>query len=217
MDQHIASFGGVADGDLVFCREQGVAYQADMSRPIDYGQAYFDMYVGYGGSATEIRLNAARRRIVDHYAGYKTFVLDIGIGSGAFLASRPMTFGYDVNPVAKHWLGSRDLYRDDFENFRAFTFWDVLEHIPRPADYFDRMADGSLLFTSMPIFAGLDEVRKSKHYKPNEHFYYFTRDGFVNWMALHGFVLLEHNTDETAAGRESIGTFAFALSGRRKA
>jgi hypothetical protein len=211
MDRYIAAFAAAPDGDLMFCSGNGVAYQADMGRPIDYGQAYFDMYRGYAGSEIERRLNEARVGLVNRHAGADCPLIDIGIGSGAFIRARPRTFGCDVNPVATAWLESRGLHRDDLENFAAYSFWDVLEHVSTPAGYFDRMRNGAHVFISMPIFAHLEDVRGSKHYKPNEHFYYFTEAGFIAWMALHGFRHLESNVAETLAGRESIGSFAFRL------
>jgi hypothetical protein len=211
LDQHIARFDAVADRDLAFCVEQGVAYQIDMTSPIDYGQRYFEMYAAYEGQPVALMLNAARVRLVNRHAGAARGVLDIGIGSGEFISSRQKTFGWDVNPVAMTWLQDRGLAAADFAAFTAFTMWDVLEHVPTPADYFERMPNGSFLFVSMPIFDDLTRVRLSKHYKPNEHFYYFTEKGLVGWLARHGFVHLETNDDETRAGREAIKSFAFRL------
>lgn len=209
MDQYIAGFAGARDRDLVLCHANGVAYQADMSRPIDYGAAYFGMYAGYAGTEIERRLNIARASLVNGYASDACEVLDIGVGSGAFIRYRAHTYGFDVNPVARDWLQDAGRWRPRLEDFRAFSMWDVLEHVPRPADYFNRMAPRSLLFLSMPIFDGLDEVRASKHYKPDEHFYYFTEQGLIDWLTLHGFRHLETNDDETRAGREAIKSFAF--------
>jgi hypothetical protein len=85
----------------------------------------------------------------------------------------------------------------------------VLEHVETPDDYFRRIHDGAYLFTSLPIFTDLTKVRQSKHYRPDEHLYYFSEDGFVNWMAHHRFKLLERDDFETRAGREAILSFAF--------
>ena len=52
-------------------------------------------------------------------------------------------------------------------------------------------------------------IRDSKHYRPGEHLYYFTELGFAQWMARHGFELLEVSNFETKAGRDSILSFAF--------
>lgn len=212
MDHFIARFAAVADRDLMFCLGSGgIAYQADMERPCDYGQAYFDMYAAYDGKPATGAINRARVDLVDRHAGSECGVLDIGIGSGHFIRARPKTYGTDVNPVALRWLDDNGFLRSDLSEFRAFTMWDVLEHVPTPADYFDQMAVGSFLFLSMPIFDDLAKVRLSKHYKPNEHLYYFTEAGLIGWLALYGFKCLEVNDNETKAGRESVKSFAFQL------
>ena len=54
--------------------------------------------------------------------------------------------------------------------FNAFTFWDVLEHVENPESYFGWMRDGAVVFVSLPVFDDLNQVRASKHYRPNEHF-----------------------------------------------
>lgn len=203
--KHTAEF----DGDLILCRGLGVAYQHDQSASVAYDIDYFDKYRGYEGTEIAQRINAARLDLVSrHVAG--DFVLDIGVGSGEFVKNRPNTFGYDINPAAAAWLKGCGLWSDRFEDFRAFTFWDVLEHVRDPGvDYFGRIAGGAWLFTSLPIFGDLTQVRVSKHYRPNEHYYYWTESGFVRWMARHGFTLREINEDETRAGRDSIVSFAF--------
>jgi hypothetical protein len=66
-----------------------------------------------------------------------------------------------------------------------------------------------MVFVSIPIFTDLDHIKRSKHYRPNEHLWYFTREGLVKWMHGHGFGLAEENRMETDLGREDIGTFVF--------
>lgn len=197
------------DGDLVICRDKGFAYQHDMSKSVPYDGDYFDKYVGYEGQEIAKRINAARIGLVNKYAGSRANVLDVGIGSGEFIKSRPQTRGFDINPKAAAWLKAERLWAESFELFPAVTFWDVIEHIPEPAQYFDRIRGGAFLFTSIPVFADLGRIRESKHYRPNEHYYYWTKQGFIDWLAMHGFKLLEVNDDETKAGRESILSFAF--------
>lgn len=208
MDQIIAGLSFVEDGDLRLCLEDGVAYQHDQSALVEYGADYFKKYQQYEGQEVARKINAGRVALVDKYIGRGT-VLDIGIGSGEFIKNRPLTWGVDVNPVAKRWLQQNRLWADELHSFRGYTAWDVLEHVPTPADYFTHMASGSYLFTSVPIFADLTRIRQSKHYRPSEHLYYFTRDGLVWWMGLHGFALLEAQTFEIEAGREAIESFAF--------
>lgn len=210
MDRFICGFVAEADGDLMLCRDDGVAYQADMSASVPYDAAYFAKYVGYEGQEIARRINAGRVALVNEYVGERAVVLDVGIGSGEFIKSRPETFGHDVNPVAVEWLKERKLYSwGMLHAYNAYTFWDVLEHVPEPETYFNKMAGGSYLFICLPIFDDLSRIRESKHYRPNEHYYYWTKRGFVQWMALYGFELLTIRDFETMAGRENILSFAF--------
>lgn len=209
MDPHMAGFASEADGDLMICARAGCAYQADMSLSVPYDAAYFDKYVGYEGSEIAVKLNSGRVAFVNSFAGDDTYVLDIGIGCGEFIKSRPKTFGTDVNEKAIAWLKANGKWAESLWAFQAFTFWDVLEHVRRPNDYFRQMTIGSQVFVSMPIFSDIRRVRESKHYRPNEHYFYFTESGFVDWMAMYGFKLLATSDFESVAGREDILSFAF--------
>lgn len=209
MDEIIRDYPAVADGDLMLCPDNGTAYQRDMSIRVPYDESYFNKCLGYEDKEIALKINAGRIALVDLYVGHDKPVLDVGIGSGEFIKKRPLTFGYDVNPAAERWLRAQHRWRDDFETFRAFTFWDVLEHVERPADYFGRMPGACYLFTSLPIFDDLTRIRESKHYRPGEHLYYWTAAGFVAWMKLHRFGMLCSQSFEIEAGRESILSFAF--------
>src|SRR3990167_7023132 len=204
MDRMIKRFDAVADDDLMLCPQRGIAYQRDMSIRVGYDAAYFDKCRGYEDQEIALAINAGRVALVDKHAGSAASVLDVGVGSGEFIKKRTNTFGYDINPRALEWLRAEGRYSEDFSAFNAFTFWDVIEHIEIPELYFRAMPESSYLFTSLPIFADLTRIRDSKHYRPGEHLYYWTESGFVEWMALHRFELLERQEFEIAAGRDSI-------------
>lgn len=216
MDRFIASMPFEDDGDLALCREHGVAYQKDMSNLVCYDAEYYDKCKSYEDQAIALKINAGRIELVNRYVGPLGRVLDIGIGSGEFIKKRPHTFGCDVNPVAIEWLRRNDLWSSRLDEFAGCTFWDVLEHVPQPELYLKQIRLHAHLFTSIPIFYGLGGIRLSKHYRPNEHLYYFEERGFVAWMALHGFMLLETQDFEIQAGRESILSFAFKRVRRPK-
>ena len=215
MDRLIKRFDCVNDDGLRICKQRGVAYQDDMSMPVAYDAAYFEHYCAFAGTPIECALNAGRLALVARYAHAGAKVLDVGVGSGAFvravndagldLAAK----GYDINPRGVEWLREAGLYADDPGQFEVVTFWDSLEHMEEPESMLGRVAKGALVFVAIPIFEDLSRIRESRHHKPREHFYYFTARGFIDWMALYGFRLLEQSTHETDAGRESIGAFAF--------
>jgi hypothetical protein len=118
-----------------------------------------------------------------------------------------MTFGFDINPWTISDLIDKGLFLDPFEHqVEAACFWDVLEHFPDPSEVLERVK--TWVFLSIPLFANMDHAKKSKHFKPGEHLWYFTHDGIVDFMSENGFGLKESNSDETK-WREDIGSYAF--------
>lgn len=212
MDAFISRLASRKDGELELCLEHGIAYQRDQSSLIDYGAEYFNKCAGYEGQDIANAINRGRVELVaKHYCPVSN-VLDIGIGSGEFIKKRPNTWGYDINQTAALWLKKNSLWSNSIMAFDAFTMWDVIEHVPTPADYFNKMPIGAWLFTSIPIFHDLTRIRESKHYRPDEHLYHFTESGFIAWMRMHGFDTHAVEDFETRAGRESIRSFALRKS-----
>lgn len=177
-----------------------------------YGAAYWENYQKYRQSPIAYRLMRRRVELVEAFVPGEP-VVDIGIGSGHFVEERGYgeaspTFGYDVNPIAVAWLKERGLWRDPYEApVDAACLWDTLEHMEKPEDFLARVRQW--IFVSIPIFDGPEHVLRSKHFKTDEHFFYFTRSGFVAWMRVRGWRLVEENRMETELGREDIGTFVF--------
>lgn len=213
LDRFIAEFPSISDGALELCPAHGTAYQRNMAVRAAYDESYFNKCRSYEDQEIALKINAGRIALVDRYIGTAP-CLDIGIGSGEFIKKRCNTFGYDINPVAVEWLNARGLYCDDFASFGAFTFWDVIEHVARPEDYLSKIRPSAYLFVCLPIFLDLADIRQSRHYRPGEHLYYWTGKGFVAWMRLHGFELLEIQDYEITAGRDSILSFAFIRDNR---
>jgi Methyltransferase domain len=174
-----------------------------------YDRSYFEKYVGYSRTARGVALTDARVELVRRHVGEEP-VVDIGIGSGDFIEKRGtrITSGYDVNPEAIRWLLERGLWCDPyFKDQPNVTCFDSLEHLKRPEHLVARVEKH--LFLSIPIFEDRDHVLRSKHFRKDEHFYYFTRDGLIRWMSAQGFALREENRMEVELGREDIGTFVF--------
>lgn len=207
MDRFIAEFVAEQDDDLMLAHRDGVAWQTDMSYRMTV--PYFEKCFGYTGSEIADRIHAGRRDFVNKFVGDDFPVLDIGVGAGEFIKWRSHTMGYDVDPKAVAWLKSSGKWSDQFGRFRAFTFWDVIEHVETPEDYFRHMVTGSRVFVCVPIFDDLRRIRESRHYRPGEHLYYFTARGFIAWMGMHRFELIGRSAHECAAGRDSVLTFAF--------
>lgn len=172
-----------------------------------YDEAYFAKYVGYAKTARGRLLNRQRVSLVRrHWPGA---VVDVGIGCGSFIeAIGDDSKGFDINPAAVRWLIKHNCFRDPYlHGVDAATFWDSIEHI---ADFPSLLARvRQFVFISVPIFEGSAHVLRSKHYRRDEHYWYFTEAGLTRLMARLGWALVESNDAETRAGREGIGSFAF--------
>jgi Methyltransferase domain len=175
-----------------------------------YDEDYFRNFENNAQTPLGRALMDARHEFVERH--YQSTLIDVGIGSGAFIdlrrSRRRKTYGYDVNPVAIAWLDERSLLVDPYlVSVDAVTLWDVIEHI---ADFQSLLARvRKWVFLSLPIFTDHEHVLRSKHFKPDEHCWYFTREGLAYAMKRCGFVLDSESNIETELGREDIGSFAF--------
>jgi hypothetical protein len=210
MDEVIASYRHVPFEELEFCPREGVMYQRDMSFSVNYGREYMDNYVRLENTTIAKRLNEGRTCITEKYASR---LLDIGIGSGEFIKSSKIdVLGYDINPHGVEWLKERNIFADPYASMpdvEGLTFWDSLEHIPCPSRLLSLVPQGVFVFFSLPIFTDLTRLKQSKHYKTNEHYYYFTTNGMIQYMNDSGFELKEISDFESRSGREDILTFVF--------
>jgi len=177
---------------------------------VPYDREYFERFDRDAHTPLGCALMMARVEFVDRH--HRGTLVDVGIGSGAFIEQRQAggqtTYGYDVNPVGLRWLDERMLLLDPYKcPCNAISLWDVLEHIP---DYRPLLANvKKWVFLSLPIFRDAEHVLRSKHFRPTEHCWYFSRPGLVFAMKQCGFELVSESNVETELGREDIGTFAF--------
>lgn len=203
-----AQFNALLSASLCWLPEHGIGwYPVHETR---YDADYFEKYRQYEDTELGQQILQARLDLVARH--YRGCVLDVGIGSGQFVAARQNTYGYDVNPAGVAWLRARNRYVDLYVSpdagwSPALTFWDSLEHIPDPGAAVARAA--RWVFASLPIFDDAAHVLRSRHFRRDEHYWYFTRDGFVDWMAAQGFVVREENDAESLLGRDGIMSFAF--------
>jgi Methyltransferase domain len=188
----------------------GIGYYPVETAGAPYDQEYFDRYARNAETNLGRALMRARCDFVEQH--FRGTLVDVGIGSGAFVETRRKrkrtTYGYDVNPAALRWLDEQMLLVDPYMiPFAGMTLWDVLEHM---ADFQSLLANCSeWLFLSLPIFRDVEHALRSKHFRPDEHYWYFTRDGLLFAMAACGFVLETESAVETELGREDIWTYAF--------
>lgn len=195
-------FETLSEGQLKWLPSLGVGYYEVKESP--YDQSYFNKYVSYEGSEICTELNNSRVDLVKTYSS--DYVLDIGIGSGSFIKAHGKAYGYDINPAGVAWLKERDLYMEP-KQVHAVTFWDSFEHIRNPADILSEVT--GLVFMSIPLFNGVNHILRSKHFRKDEHYWYFTQTGLITYMSNLGFLMLESNRMESDIGREDIGSFVF--------
>jgi len=187
---------------LIWLPELGIGYYEVEESP--YDEHYFNKYASYEGSAVCNQLNKFRVDLVNkHHSGT---VLDVGIGSGSFIMAHGNAFGTDINPAAIRWLKDHRLYQEP-EKEEAVTFWDSFEHIKDPACVLNHVS--KWVFMSIPLFDSYSHVLSSKHFRKDEHYWYFTFNGLCLYMKMHGFDFIEFNRGETDIGREDIGSFVF--------
>lgn len=172
-----------------------------------YDEYYFHKYEEMSKTNQGEKLTKSRIELINrHYSGW---VLDVGIGSGQFISERPHTVGFDVNKSAVHWLKEKRLYRNLYgRKYVALSFWDSLEHIDEP--HLAIQQAKNWVFLSIPIFTCGEHALRSHHFRSDEHIWYFTHKGIVNFFDSEGFELIEHNIIETKLGRDGIGSYAFS-------
>ena len=199
-------FGALRAQALQWLPELGIGWYPVTEAP--YDAAYWERYRLMDETPAGARLTADRCAWVRQHAGPEPGVVcDVGIGGGRFVQEFGAR-GCDVNPSALAWLEQCGRLHDlRGEGADVATFWDSLEHIHDPVPLLAGVR--RWVFTSLPIFSGPDHVLRSKHYRRDEHCWYFTREGLALFMGLLGFELRGVSVMEQNAGREDIGTFAF--------
>lgn len=192
---------------LAWYQELGIGYYPVSEQPYDL--AYFEKYKAMAETDIGKALNKARIDLVNKYTDKD--VLDIGIGSGAFIKERLNTKGFDINPFAVEWLIENKLYKHFFDNSNSLTFWDSLEHIHNPKMLLESAKE--YVFISCPIYDGLNRLLESKHFRKDEHCWYWTHKGLINFMQYYGFEIIEMNWQESDLGRQDIASFVFKRIG----
>jgi hypothetical protein len=202
-----ATFHEWATAGLVWLPERGMGFYPVAEQP--YDAAYFEKYQRYAATPMGYAITAARANLVMRHALPRQLV-DVGIGCGDFvLAMGDGAFGFDVNPAGVSWLEERGRFRDPREHpVDILTFWDAIEHLPDAAAFV--AAAREWVFCSLPIVPGDGPPPLDwKHFRRDEHCWYWTRAGLIRWMSEQGFECVEVNAMETLLGREDIESFAF--------
>lgn len=203
-------FGAITRAELTWWPRLNIGWYPCETGIRPYNKAYFKRLKEASETDIGKALMKARCALVERH--FRGTIIDVGSGCGAFIDERRKwrrtTYGWDVCPASLEWLEQRQLLIDPMlVPFHGASLWDVLEHI---ADFRPLLANiKEWVFLSLPIFRDMDHVLASKHFRPTEHFWYFTRDGLENLMRSLGFDCVEVNDEETKIGREDILSFAF--------
>jgi len=109
-------------------------------------------------------------------------VVDIGSGNGEFAKCASSHFKriYEYDLVGET-ISKEELMNT---NWDLAVFSDVVEHYPDLNEFIEvpwRYAMVS--FPETPEFANFEEMKKWRHFKPNEHLWYMTGTGFVDWAS----------------------------------
>lgn len=177
-----------------------------------YEDFYFNASIKNSESPIAAELTQSRVKYVNTYT--KALILDFGVGCGQFLHARGNCLGYDICPQAVAWLKREGLFFNPYEEdldkhgIKAITFFDSLEHLQKPEKILKRIT-GQYVFISLPIFRDKTHALESKHFKPREHYWYFTQHSIRAFMKDSGFSLLDCRDSEMLIGREDIMSYVF--------
>lgn len=212
--------GNIGGGQMLWVEPAGFGYLGGATTCI-YDAGYFQHYRRICETPVAKALNRFRVDLVLAHLGDASdgapgqTVLDVGIGDGAFLraAAQRVPFGVvelygcDINPLGVEYLEQTgQLAQLDQEGgFDVVCFWDVLEHLEDPR--VGLRAAKTTALVSIPIFESQLHALRSRHFKPGEHLWYFTRRGFLAFADQEGFDCVDILATESAIGRDGIETF----------
>lgn len=198
-----------------FCWDDNCGYGYLPVSDFPYDDAYFDKYTEYEKTDFGKALNEWRVQLVRRFSNGR--VLDIGIGCGTFLKATENCVGYDICPKAVGWLRERDLYlspyNGDLSSIDTVTFFDSFEHI-EDLDLIMRKIESKKIIMSIPIFRDYSDAIHSKHFRPNEHFHYFTINALISFMRAYNQRCVWVSDYESTLGRDSIISFCFSPAKR---
>lgn len=194
----------LAQEQLVWLPELGVGWYPVKESP--YDDAYWQNYRQMDATPVGTVLTARRVDWARRWGANAARTVDVGIGGGRFCVEFGCK-GWDINPHALEWLLSSGRALDpSLRKVDTATFWDSLEHIHDPRPILANVE--RCVLVSMPIYRNVAHILGSKHFKKDEHCWYFSAEGLTRFMERHGFTLAGWNTMEQPE-REDIETFAF--------
>ncbi len=160
-----------------------------------YNQAYYKRYKERAESEIGQRIYRSRWELVERHCHGDMTLLDYGCGPGAFHKASTNGFethGYDINPHCGFPV-------PPLKDIDILTMWDVIEHLVDPTEPINTFRP-EYLFISTPNVEAIHyrAVENWKHYRPDEHLWYFGLNALTGLLARLGYKILEYNYDEGA-------------------
>lgn len=191
---------------MITNKNKTIGWQECRNVSVNYDKAYFDKLKGYEYTEIENKISQYRILLTMKYIKPDKRILDFGCGTGIFVRKHPYNAiaGFDI----LYEKNDGNMIQN-FKTYDAICMWDVLEHLQEPDKYINALKLNGFLFLSLPIFDNLDDLKQSKHYRPNEHYWYFTDKGLKDYFIKNGYELREEGKGEIEAGRENIKSYVF--------
>lgn len=163
--------------------------------------------------AVRTRTLKKKRKMIQQLTGMdKGSLLDVGCGTGAFLATM-LQAGWDATGLEPDEtarknaqelyqvqpLPSPEIFNLPAQQYDAITMWHVLEHVHQLHEYIDQLKKllkpSGKIIIAVPNYTAAD----ANHYKAQwaaydvpRHLYHFSPDSMKNLMELHGMQVLEY-------------------------
>jgi len=152
-----------------------------------------------------------KKRLIDRRTGARARILDIGCGTGEFLAILGKDYrveGIEPAPEAARWArerlglkvhtGSLDDVEFSRDRFDMITLWHVLEHLPEPSRELEKihrlLADDGRLLIALPNIRSLDSRIYRSHWVALDaprHLWHFSKPQLELLMHKSGFEITE--------------------------
>ncbi len=135
--------------------------------------------------STDVKMSHLRLGWVSSFFDYECMksmnMVDIGCGNNMFLNACEGKFkeikGYDVSGES---ITKQELYET---NWDLIVLSDVLEHFEDINDLFKlKWKFAMISYPETPMVDTFDELKKWRHFKPNEHLHYLNIKGMYSWF-----------------------------------
>ena len=107
-------------------------------------------------------------------------VVDVGSGNGEYAKCAKTVF----KSVSEYDLSGETISRRELmeTNWDLAVFSDVVEHYPDLNEFLEIPWEyAQVSFPETPDVESFEELKNWRHFKPNEHLWYMTGEGFIEW------------------------------------